>query len=174
METIVPQKLPTENGKCEQESAGSEQGKHCKRCHQWFPFSGFHSNRSNKDGMHRWCKKCNNDYKKDNKKYVPEKVRVDNWKKKFGITPERYSAMLAEQGGVCAICKEPEVATDHRSGLPRMLAVDHDHETGDIRALLCAKCNMTLGRMREDPVRIRTLTRYAEWCQTRKPFDKFI
>jgi hypothetical protein len=57
---------------------------------------------------------------------------------KFGIAVEQYEAMLEAQGGVCAMCRaEP---SDNRQ-----LAVDHDHVTGVVRALLCSGCNRRLG-----------------------------
>jgi hypothetical protein len=57
---------------------------------------------------------------------------------KFGITPAQYDLMFEAQGGLCAICKK-----ECPSG--RNLAVDHDHETGAVRALLCVVCNRNLG-----------------------------
>jgi hypothetical protein len=51
--------------------------------------------------------------------------------------------MLAAQGGACAICKEPRPEE-------RTLHVDHDHETGKIRGLLCFRCNNALGDLREN------------------------
>jgi hypothetical protein len=60
--------------------------------------------------------------------------------KKFGITEEDYYKMLNKQGGVCAICKGPP---DKRWG---KLSVDHCHETGSVRGLLCISCNTNLGR----------------------------
>ena len=62
---------------------------------------------------------------------------------KFGLTPLDYARMLATQGGLCAICRKPEVRM--RDGLPMRLAVDHDHESGRVRGLLCARCNLLLG-----------------------------
>lgn len=56
----------------------------------------------------------------------------------YGITLEEYAMMFMEQDGVCAICKLPE--RDERN-----LCVDHDHETGLVRGLLCSKCNKALG-----------------------------
>jgi Recombination endonuclease VII len=63
--------------------------------------------------------------------------------KKYGLTREAYEQMAAAQGGRCAICG---VKPDHD------LRVDHDHETGAIRALLCAGCNSGIGFLREDPL----------------------
>lgn len=64
-------------------------------------------------------------------------------KKLYGIEPEQYKAMHAEQQGKCAICKE-EPKTK------RGLHVDHDHETGKVRGLLCHGCNVALGSFKED------------------------
>ena len=54
----------------------------------------------------------------------------------FGLTPEDYATLLARQGGVCAICVQRPVS--------KRLAVDHDHNTGEIRGLLCSRCNWEL------------------------------
>lgn len=63
---------------------------------------------------------------------------------RFNLAPELYDAMLAAQNGVCRLCLEPCA-----SG--RRLAVDHDHETGRIRALLCSNCNRGVGLLRDRP-----------------------
>lgn len=55
--------------------------------------------------------------------------------------------MLAAQDGKCAICDEEE--TDTYQGKPKMLAVDHCHSSGRVRALLCSNCNNVLGRARD-------------------------
>jgi hypothetical protein len=57
---------------------------------------------------------------------------------KFGLTVEQYEALLSAQGGACAICR-------NTCATGRMLAVDHDHTTGKVRALLCVACNRRLG-----------------------------
>jgi hypothetical protein len=77
----------------------------------------------------------------DTKVYGPYLDRF--LQKNYGITSVRYGDMLAEQGGVCAICLRP-----CRWG--RRLAVDHDHKTGVIRELLCASCNTGIGHFGED------------------------
>lgn len=57
--------------------------------------------------------------------------------------------MSAIQNGVCAICSEPE--TRKMKGTPAALCVDHNHETGEIRGLLCNRCNRTIGLLEDDP-----------------------
>lgn len=71
--------------------------------------------------------------------------RRSHLKRKFGITPETYDEMLADQRGVCAICERP----------PRddiSLHVDHEHGTGRVRGLLCFRCNNALGDFEDDAV----------------------
>lgn len=79
---------------------------------------------------------------------------------RFGITEGQYRVMLEEQGGVCASCGEPEVAT--RGGHTKLLAIDHCHETDRIRGLLCQKCNCAIGLMQDDPELLRKAAEYLE------------
>ncbi len=65
--------------------------------------------------------------------------------RKFGITYERYVEMLATQGGGCAICRRAEFSIDGQSGKVRSLAIDHCHESGAVRGLLCSSCNRAIG-----------------------------
>ena len=64
-------------------------------------------------------------------------------KRHYGISISQYNIMLAAQAGCCAICGKPEV--NEIRGRAVALAVDHDHKTGTIRALLCSGCNTALG-----------------------------
>lgn len=64
---------------------------------------------------------------------------------------EEYNVMLQKQDGVCAICKKPELGKRGNTSQQLSLAVDHCHETGKIRELLCMDCNQTLGRFNDDP-----------------------
>jgi hypothetical protein len=83
----------------------------------------------------------------------------------LGVTEADYERMLEEQGGVCAICEQPETVIWKRSGKPKALSIDHNHTTGQVRALLCHACNSALGSFREDPElltrAIDYLARYA-------------
>lgn len=75
----------------------------------------------------------------------------------FGITLEQYNEMLAAQGGVCAICKNPE--THQRKGV-WSLSVDHCHDTGRVRGLLCNNCNRGVGLLRDNADLCRAAAEY--------------
>ena len=62
----------------------------------------------------------------------------------YGMTPAQYEDRLARQGGGCAICGTPPPEG-------QSLHVDHDHDSGRIRGLLCFNCNAGLGKFGEDP-----------------------
>jgi hypothetical protein len=77
-----------------------------------------------------------------------------------GVDASRYQEMLREQGGVCAICHKPEKHRDGLSGKAKDLAVDHDHNTGAVRALLCSACNTALGLFCDDPALLNAAMAY--------------
>lgn len=79
----------------------------------------------------QWVKDNPKKYKRIRKNYL--------LKKTFGITLEEYNQMLEKQNYSCAICGI------HQNECDRKLAVDHDHETGEVRGLLCINCNKGLG-----------------------------
>jgi hypothetical protein len=82
-------------------------------------------------------------------------------RQKYDVSLNEYNDQLAAQGGVCAICRRPEVSTD-KNGKLRKLAVDHDHVTGTPRGLLCSFCNGGLGRFYDNPVLLRAAADYLE------------
>lgn len=85
-----------------------------------------------------------------------DRIRNASYKSKFGMTLDDYNVMLIEQDYSCLICNI------HESQLDRKLAVDHCHDTGNIRGLLCNNCNTGLGRFRDD---INLLTKAIEYLQ---------
>jgi hypothetical protein len=92
-------------------------------------------------------------YKADGRKAISN--RKSYLKRKYGITLEQYDEMLRAQGGVCAICtREPHPTIS--------LHVDHDHETGALRGLLCFPCNQAIGSLREDPFLLRAAADYLD------------
>lgn len=69
--------------------------------------------------------------------------RDRNLRNRHGIGVEDYERMLAEQGGACAICDKTPSAEE-------ILRIDHCHATGRIRGLLCNRCNLAIGYLRDD------------------------
>ena len=96
--------------------------------------------------------------RKSNEKHqekVRGRIRKYNLKRKYGLTLVVFEEMLAAQGGACALCGESPHA-DHP------LHVDHDHDTGVIRGLLCGHCNRMLGCAKDNPVTLRAAADYLE------------
>jgi hypothetical protein len=145
--------------------------KRCKRCNEVKPLTDFYREKGCRDGHRPECKVCNLAARKAKYQENParEIARVKAWqqrnadrvadyqrryraehrgelraghlRRKFGLTQADYEAMLAAQGGVCAICLDPP--SDGES-----LHVDH---LGDsVRGILCVRCNNALGQLRED------------------------
>ncbi len=127
--------------------------KWCPQCEQILPAGNFHRSNATSDGLHGWCKSCRSEYGKrycqGNSSVHAKSQRRCQLRRKFGITPEDYGRMLADQKGRCAICRGKE--TKARRGKVIDLSVDHDHETGKIRELLCHSCNVAIGHLRHNP-----------------------
>lgn len=79
--------------------------------------------------------------------------------KRRGITPAEYRAMLDAQGHRCAICRceEPPKSSVRRRDAWH---IDHDHETGKVRGVLCPACNLMLGHARDNPSILEAAVRY--------------
>jgi hypothetical protein len=153
---------------------GLPSSKRCRVCGEIKPLDDFYETAGMADGHRHDCKVCNLAAKKARTALNPQanRDRVVRWqqqnrerylakqreyaesgrkkavdrrsylKRTYGLTVEQYRAMLETQGGVCAICKQPRPEN-------RTLHVDHDHGTGEIRGLLCFRCNNALGDFEE-------------------------
>ena len=71
-------------------------------------------------------------------------------KHNFNMSGEEYIKMFNSQQGLCEICKKAEVVSDVRLNKIRNLAVDHNHDTNQVRGLLCIKCNSAIGHLNDD------------------------
>lgn len=69
--------------------------------------------------------------------------RARRLRHRYGLTPESWATMAKRYAGKCWVCQEAP-ATE----------VDHCHDTGDVRGLLCSSCNVSLGHFRDDPHRL--------------------
>ena len=158
----------------------SENGtKVCCKCGKEKPVSEFHKDKNSSDGYTYQCKECRNakykEYyhsnidkmkeKRENtkeyrKEYYSDPERKFQYRKRyiereFGIKYEQYDKMLEAQEGVCTICGKPETKPN-----AKYLAVDHNHETGVIRGLLCNNCNRALGLLGDNVETLQNAINY--------------
>jgi hypothetical protein len=84
------------------------------------------------------------------------KRRQEYVKRTYGLTLEKWNAMFEKQRGCCAIC------FTHSSEIKTGLSVDHNHETGEVRGLLCLHCNAGIGNLKEDYVVIKSAFEYLK------------
>lgn len=99
-------------------------------------------------------------YAKADRALNPEKYRNSYLVRNFGLTLEEYAAISDRQGHRCAICGEPEKAIIQGNEMP--LAVDHCHIGGQVRGLLCARCNQGIGHLKDDVTILRAAIAYLE------------
>lgn len=97
----------------------------------------------------------------DARKREHVKMRAYFLKTKFGLSLQDYESMLVAQGGLCAICRQPETYVKNGKDVA-LLGVDHDHTTGAVRGLLCNNCNRGIGLLKDDPLVLRAATVYLE------------
>ena len=153
----------------------------CYKCRKDKKEAEFHKNKSMSGGIAYMCKSCRKRYetqerdKKQWAKYVKgwrgkqgqdffEKEKIVNRnnkiRRKYNITQDQYEAMSAEQDNVCLICGRTEWGTC--KGTIVRLAIDHDHNTGTVRGLLCRRCNTAIGLMEEDIGLLMSMIEYIE------------
>jgi len=119
--------------------------KTCKTCGQIKPLDDFY--KVNKKSRYHvgTCKRCTLD--KQSKSYDKTKGRDKNLRHNYGITLEQYNTMLIEQNYQCKICgsTKPGGRKAGRGGATDVMVVDHCHDTGKVRGLLCHRCNRCMG-----------------------------
>ena len=107
----------------------------CNVCFEDKPLTDYY--KTSKGGYHGKCKVC---YKLKQTRPSPESRKEYYLQRAFGMSLEDYSEKLEAQGGVCGIC-----GSHPPENRKKYLAVDHCHESGEIRGLLCDNCNRGLG-----------------------------
>lgn len=113
----------------------------CKKCEETKHISDFEMNGKYRRHECTSCVRSRNNKAPRDKLQTAERQRRYALKARFGITPEQYDEMLEKQDHCCAVCRR------HKSQFKLRLAVDHNHETREIRGLLCTHCNhVIIGR----------------------------
>ena len=133
----------------------------CPKCNETKLPEEFHKDSRNKTGLTSWCNSCRRAKTKEWIKNNPEKAkkskRNTSLKRMYGITLNDYGELLKNQNFCCAICK-----TKEPGGQGNIFVVDHCHLTGNVRALLCTKCNCAIGLLNEDPLLFDSAKKYLE------------
>lgn len=131
--------------------------KYCPLCNKVQEIHNFYGNITSKDGFSNTCISCAEDYRKEHKiqmsVYGANKKLID----RYGITTEEKNWMILSQGGRCAICR-----TNH-PGNSWGWHTDHNHETGEVRGILCLNCNLVVGKVENGwDVEVPAVTKYLE------------
>lgn len=136
--------------------------KHCRQCDQRLPLEHFSKSSSTVHGYQTYCRKCSyarfktyaekpenkarfNKRLREARKKNPEIFRDYDLRSRMKLEPGTYQRMYDAQNGKCAICAGARLST----GKFR-LHIDHCHDTGIIRGLLCHNCNVGIGNLRHD------------------------
>ena len=151
----------------------------CNKCGNEYPetYEYFRYNKS-RDGSKKWlsrrCRKCDSEYTskycKDTQRHkLPHvkahykryreghkrEIRYKYYERVFGITKEEFKAMVKMQKNGCAICEEPLKSNDKHS-----FNIDHCHDTGKVRGILCGKCNRGIGHFNNSEQLLKAAARY--------------
>ncbi|ABQ12475.1 endonuclease VII [Phormidium phage Pf-WMP3] len=122
--------------------------KKCTRCSQVKEHKAFNKNRTQKDGYSHYCRECTNGYNESRK-------RQYHYKSRYGLSLSDYNKLFQLQNGCCAVCRNPQAEG-------KTLVVDHNHDTGKVRGLLCSKCNTGLGQFNDNPDLLKEAVNYLE------------
>jgi hypothetical protein len=119
---------------------GPSDHKRCAECREVKPLTEFHKAPQQSGGYNCYCKICRR-----------RQNREAHLKHTYGISVADFDRMVAEQGGLCACCRERE--PQH---------VDHDHLSGDIRGVVCFRCNSGIGQFSDRADLMRNAIVYLE------------
>lgn len=124
--------------------------KACTHCKVQKPLDDFHRATKAADGRASWCKPCANSIYRENRQRTYDPVDKKRWqlKTRYGLNPYDLKQLIAKQEGLCALCPASIVEKHH---------IDHCHNTGAVRGLLCHRCNIRLGGWDDLPWRARAL-----------------
>lgn len=181
-DTGVSESLPFQDGcvikrcsKCLEVKPRSEFNKehgreraYCKICHRKMSKEHASKNRAAVKQYQKAWRDANREktrqyaratYSKMSKEQIAKKAAYNKKRfleRKYGMTQADWDRQLSEQGGICAICRIPG-----RLGKHGKLAVDHCHETGKVRGLLCTSCNVSIGILGETRANIARVLDYV-------------
>ena len=130
-------------------------GKRCPDCGLWKSLDDFPRNKRTASGRAVYCKPCHNARGRETLERLYGNSRHYHLKRRYGIGADDFDALVVQQGGVCAICGRE--APEH---------VDHSHESGAVRGILCFNCNGGLGQFKDS---VDSLVNAVAYLQAHDP-----
>lgn len=131
--------------------------KACNRCGVVRSMHEFHKQHTRLDGRRSICKEC-----------LAEQSRPYLLAKRFGINETEFAEMLASQCGGCALC-----GSQSPGGRWENFHVDHCHETGRVRGILCYGCNVALGRLGDNEAGLKRALAYVVGVKTKESMHQW-
>ena len=95
-------------------------------------------------------KRAGSEWYKKNKSAIATRRWLWGIQKKYGLKRDQWDGLILEYLGACGVCGEQ----------PKEINVDHDHTTGEVRGLLCFRCNILLGVIEKNPIFLKNLYNY--------------
>lgn len=135
--------------------------KQCSTCRDVKSTDDFDPDDRYKSGYRSQCNECR--YTRAQRGRFNGRLKL-----RYGISIEEWDARLLEQNGVCAICGLEETrvtrpnAKKYLNGLKPRLSMDHNHETGKARGLLCYKCNIGIGHLQDSIANLEAAIKYLK------------
>ena len=132
---------------------------HCKESKQLSEFTW----RKDRKQWLTSCIPCTTEMKKESEKALrsnpqwKQALRDRRIKNTYGLTPDTYNVMYAQQLGCCDIC-----GSEEKDVTGARLHIDHDHDTGEVRGLLCSNCNRGLGMLKDSSEIINKAVAYLK------------
>jgi hypothetical protein len=124
----------------------NEREKYCPGCKAWLPLDRFHNCKSEPSGKRTRCKIC---FKRQNDPHVRKYL--------YGLTDEQLMALWEKQERRCGVCREP---IPFRGG--QASHIDHDRITGEVRGILCPRCNRGLRAFQDNQVLLAEAAKYLQ------------
>lgn len=152
----------------------------CSRCGLDKPVSEFYWKDKEKGRLQSRCKQCISEVSNQRYKDDPEYVHASNRRRyrenrewfqmrdlrraavEYGLDPDLVVKYYEDHDGLCDICRQPAADRDWKRRGESRLCIDHDHETGEFRGLLCRKCNLAIAFMNDNPKWLITAADYLE------------